>query len=108
MCTTIHKKPILCLTKYPLMAFKIAPDKWKHFYVGIGMGAVLQLACAWVLPGLTMATIAAFILVVAISYGFELYSLYTGHGHYEVKDAIAGIIGGVLGMAPVFAIQYFR
>jgi hypothetical protein len=42
--------------------------------------------------------------VVAISYGFELYSKYTGHGHYEVMDAVAAIIGGVLGMGVVVGI----
>lgn len=78
---------------------KIAPDKWKHFYVGIVMGAVLEVAALLVFPGqLQQASLAALLLVVAISYGFELFSLITGKGHYDVMDAVASIIGGILGM----------
>lgn len=78
---------------------KIAPDKWKHFFVGIGMGLVLQAVGIWLLPTHTVvASALAFGVVVIISYGFELYSKFTGHGHYEVMDAVAAIIGGVLGM----------
>jgi len=81
---------------------RIAPDKWKHFFVGLVMGAVVQLAGNWLLPThLVIATLLAFAVVVAISYGFELYSKFTGHGHYEVMDAVAAIIGGLLGMAAV-------
>ncbi|HTL09149.1 MAG TPA: hypothetical protein VL307_12850 [Chitinophagaceae bacterium] len=79
---------------------KIAADKWKHFYVGIAMGVVLQGAASWLLPGrLYLATTLAFVVVVGISYGFELFSKFTGKGHYEVMDAVAAIIGGVIGMA---------
>lgn len=82
---------------------KIAPDKWKHFYVGIVMGAVLEVAALLVFPGrVEVAALAAFLSVVAISYGFELFSLITGKGHYDVMDAVAGIIGGVLGMLAVY------
>lgn len=81
---------------------RIAPDKWKHFFVGLVMGAVVQLAGNWLLPThLVIATLLAFAIVVAISYGFELYSKFTGHGHYELMDAVAAIIGGLLGMAAV-------
>ena len=79
---------------------KIAPDKWKHFWVGIPMGVVLQ-AIAWYLYPPLMYLLA-FLGVCAISYGFELISLVTGKGHHDVKDAIASIIGGIIGMA-VFA-----
>ena len=54
---------------------------------------------------LYVATTISFIIVVAISYGFELYSKYIGHGHYEVMDAVAAIIGGVLGMGVVVGIE---
>ncbi|MCK7559817.1 hypothetical protein MKQ70_34710 [Chitinophaga sedimenti] len=84
---------------------KIAPDKWRHFYVGIAMGAVLQMGAGWLLPGALLATIAAFVASFVISYGFELYSLYTGHGHYEFMDAVASMIGAVCGMAPIFLYQ---
>jgi glycopeptide antibiotics resistance protein len=81
------------------MIKRIAPDKWKHFFVGILMGAVLQVAAQVVFPGRTsMATLAAFTLVVAVSYGFELLSLITGRGHYDIMDAVASIIGGLAGM----------
>ncbi|MEO6071303.1 MAG: hypothetical protein ABIN57_03070 [Chitinophagaceae bacterium] len=86
------------------MLKKIAPDKWKHFYVGILMGAILQAFAMFLLrPHLQLATALTFIAVAGISYGFELFSLVTGHGHYDVKDAIASVVGGVVGMA----ISYF-
>ena len=63
------------------------------------MGAVLQLAGYWLLAGhIYWATAIAFAIVVAVSYGFELFSKFTGRGHYEILDAVAAIIGGVLGM----------
>lgn len=78
---------------------KIEKDKWKHFYVGIAMGLLFQWAGWYFLPNhFLLTTIAAFVIVVAISYGFELFSLVTGKGHYEVMDAVAAIIGGVIGM----------
>jgi len=78
---------------------KIAPDKWRHFFVGIGMGIFLQLTGLWLLPSHSgWATVLAFILVVCISYGFELFSKFTGRGVYELMDALASIAGGALGM----------
>ncbi len=77
---------------------KIAPDKWRHFYTGIPMGVVLLLTSYWLLPELQWATLAAFIMVIAISYGFELFSLITKIGHYDFYDAVASVIGGVLGI----------
>jgi hypothetical protein len=63
------------------------------------MGAVLQLAGYWLLAGhIYWATAIAFAIVVVVSYGFELFSKFTGRGHYEIWDAVAAIIGGVLGM----------
>jgi hypothetical protein len=88
------------------MLKKIAPDKWKHFFVGIGMGIVLQAFASFLLKDhLIIASIIAFTLILIISYGFELFSKYTGIGHYDFVDAIAGAIGGVLGMGGVLAIQ---
>lgn len=85
---------------------RIAPDKWKHFFAGILMGAVLQAAGWWLLPGhVLMGSVLVFIIVVAVSYGFELYSKITGHGHYDVMDAVASAIGGVVGMGGVLAVQ---
>ena len=85
---------------------KIAPDKWKHFFVGILMGLVLQAAGWWLLPAqVLMASIAALTIIIVVSYGFELYSKITGHGHYEVMDAVASVIGGLLGMGAILAWQ---
>ncbi|MCW3467864.1 hypothetical protein [Chitinophaga nivalis] len=81
------------------MRYKIAPDKWKHFFVGIAMGAVLE-SIAWgIWPAYPVwASGAVFLIVLGVSYGFELFSLVTGIGHYDVMDAVASIIGGILGM----------
>lgn len=85
---------------------KIAPDKWKHFFAGIAMGVLVQAAGWWLLPGqVVLATILALVIVVAVSYGFELYSRITGHGHYDIMDAVASIIGGLLGMGAALAVQ---
>lgn len=75
--------------------------------MGIAMGVVLQALAVWIEPEkLTMATIGVFIIVVGISYGFELFSKLTGKGHYEILDAIAAIIGGTLGMGLVLLIWF--
>lgn len=85
---------------------KIAPDKWKHFYVGIGMGAILQAFLLFLLKDhFWYATALAFLLVVLISYGFELLSLIAKRGHYDVADAVAGAVGGLLGMAVVIIVR---
>ena len=79
---------------------KIAPDKQKHFFVGILMGAVLQAVAMYIMPQhYALSILSAFILVILLSYGFELFSLITKKGHYEVLDAVAGIIGGAVGMS---------
>ncbi|MBD0293763.1 MAG: hypothetical protein ICV84_00975 [Flavisolibacter sp.] len=81
---------------------KIAPDKWRHFWAGIILGAVLQALLWWWLPThLIVVIITAFVMVIAISYGFEVFSKVTGRGHYDVMDAVASIIGGVAGITVV-------
>ncbi len=98
----IFTPKLLCL-------IKIAPDKRKHFFVGIVMGAVLQLLASHLLPEHFVLGIAVtFVLVIAISYGFEVLSLITGKGHYEILDAIAAIIGGVIGMGVILLFQYLH
>ena len=85
---------------------KIAPDKRKHFFVGILMGAVLQLSALYVMPQhYALAVVATFIAVVFISYGFELFSLVTKKGHYDVLDAVASILGGSAGMIVILVLQ---
>ncbi|HYF31243.1 MAG TPA: hypothetical protein VD993_09000 [Chitinophagaceae bacterium] len=88
------------------MARKIQPDKWRHFFAGIVMGVVLQALGWWLLPmQLVMATLLAFVLVIVISYGFELFSKITGHGYHEIMDAVASVIGGVAGIGIILFFQ---
>lgn len=87
---------------------KIAKDKWKHFYVGILMGGVLQ----WFFRSFLhvrfgLSILFAIILSIIIAYGFELFSKITGKGHYEVMDAVAAVIGAVLGIGTVLLLQLF-
>ncbi len=78
---------------------RIAKDKWKHFFVGIAMGLLFQSLAGYFFPTQKLFyAVAVFLLIAAISYGFELYSKFTGHGHYEVMDAVASVAGGILGM----------
>ena len=88
------------------MLKKIGRDKWKHFFVGIVLGAILQTLCWYFFPANHLISIgAAFILLFAICYGFELFSLITGFGHYEFMDVVAGTIGGALGILFVLVIK---
>jgi hypothetical protein len=85
---------------------KIAPDKWKHFYVGILMGAVLQGLGWWLLPGqIGLSVVIVLAIVIIVSYGFELFSLVTGMGRYDFMDAVASVIGGSLGMGAVLLLS---
>lgn len=79
---------------------KIAADKWKHFYVGIVLGILLHAgAIYFLLLSPVAAFFVALIAVIIIGYGFELFSLVTGWGHYDVMDAVATVIGGLPGIA---------
>jgi hypothetical protein len=82
---------------------RIARDKWRHFNVGIIMGAFLEAFGWWLWPANPgWISLAVFLIVVAISYGFELFSKITGKGRYDFLDAVASVIGGVIGMAAAF------
>ena len=88
---------------------KLEPDKKKHFWVGMLMGAIFHILVIFFLPqNFWLSILITFILIVALCYGFELFSLITKLGHYEVMDAIAGIIGGVIGMGVILLLQYIR
>ena len=76
----------------------IAADKWKHFLTGIVMGIMLQAAGLYFLPDSRWTWLLVLLLVVAISYGFELFSRISGKGHHDVMDAVASTAGGILGM----------
>ena len=82
------------------MAYHIAPDKKKHFYVGIPLGFILYwMAALYFVSESYTAAIACFIALVVICYGFEIFSWVTGKGHGDHIDAVAGIAGGIIGMA---------
>lgn len=84
------------------MLKKVTRDKWIHFFGGIAMGLLLQVAIWYLLPMRpVLATGISFSIVVAVSYGFELFSLVTGKGHYEFMDAVAALIGGIIGIGLV-------
>lgn len=84
---------------------QIGRDKWKHLWVGAALGLIFQAIGDWLLPGHVPAVAVGNVLsVFIIAYGFELYSKFTGHGHYEVLDAVASVIGGVVGMVVVFLV----
>ena len=79
---------------------KIAPDKWKHFFVGIALGLLIRLFFIYLFPVHPfLNTGLSVLLLFAICYGFELFSLITGRGHYEVMDFVAGAFGGLIGIA---------
>ena len=85
---------------------KIQPDKWKHFFAGIVLGLlVLSFLLFLMNDQLILAFFLSLGLVIAVSYGFELFSKITGKGHHDIIDAIASIIGGVIGMALTLAIH---
>ena len=70
------------------------------------MGGFLQAVIFWLLPGSFMtATIIVVLMIVVISYGFELFSKFSGLGHYDIYDAIASVIGGVIGQSVTAVIQ---
>lgn len=88
---------------------KIAPDKKKHFWVGMLMGAIFRIFTLYLFPqNYLLGIVITFILIVALCYGFELFSLITKIGHYEILDAVAGIIGGSIGMGIILLIEYFN
>ena len=90
------------------MFSKIKADKWRHFIAGIPMGAILQALSSFFLQGdIVLATVIAFVIVLFISYGFELFSKITGLGHYDVMDAVVSAVGGVLGMCLSLLAQFY-
>jgi len=89
------------------MLRRIKKDKWKHFFVGIGLGVLLEWVAIHFFPAWHwMASFLVFGLLLAICYGFEIASLVFKRGHYDVMDAVAGIIGGVIGMAVMIAVSF--
>ena len=87
---------------------KITRDKWKHFFVGIAIGGILQAFFTFLLDGHPgYSQLLSVIFSFAIGYGFELFSKFTGKGHYEFMDAVAVLVGAIPGIAIVYLIQLF-
>ncbi|MEJ7586845.1 MAG: hypothetical protein WKI04_04720 [Ferruginibacter sp.] len=83
-----------------IMPYKIDKDKKKHFWVGIPLGMLLQFVTLYVFPAQHALSIGiTMVLLIAGCYAFELFSLVTRKGHAEHLDAIAGIVGGMAGIA---------
>lgn len=77
----------------------IKKDKWKHFIVGVCMGLLFEALALHFFPASRWTgSFIVFGVVVLICYGFELASLVFKRGRYEVMDAVAGVIGAVVGM----------
>lgn len=74
-------------------------DKWKHLLVCIPLGVTLQAGSMHVVPDRPLLAIfLAFSLMVFVAYMFEIFSLITDLGYYEMLDALASILGGILGI----------
>lgn len=86
-----------------------ARDKWVHFITGIPMGIILQLLAMYYFS-LDAATTAVlvFFMVALISYGFELISLVTKKGKYDLYDAVASTAGATLGIVFILILQYYK
>jgi len=79
---------------------RIGPDKWKHFWVGAIIALILHiLAVNLLFLSPMVGVVVAFLGVAAIGYGWELLSLLSGWGHYDLKDAVATSIGSLPGVA---------
>ncbi|MGN6511677.1 MAG: hypothetical protein ACTHLD_19590 [Chitinophaga sp.] len=73
--------------------------------MGIPIGSITQIFADYIAPGRMLASGTLALLAVAgVGYGFELFSKISGKGHHELMDAIATILGGVIGIAVTMAI----
>ena len=78
---------------------KIARDKQKHILVGILMGVLFPIVGLWMWPrDIFLSVMISLAVVVVVGFGFEFYSLISGHGHAEWMDAIATLAGGLIGL----------
>lgn len=73
------------------------------------MGIVLQAFLLFLIPAhLILTAVIAFALIIVVSYGFELASKLTRRGVYDVMDAVASVLGGLVGMlAPLLYKTHF-
>ena len=76
---------------------KIGKDKQKHFYVGFILATGFHLLFQYLFGiSLSYSIFLNLLLIFCIAYAFELFSKYSGHGHYEMNDVWATLLGGVL------------
>ncbi len=74
-------------------------DKWKHFFIGIPLGSGLLYGSQFAVPeNHFLSGFLALSLLFFFCFMFEVFSLISDLGFYELMDAIAGVIGGILGM----------
>ena len=83
-----------------------AMDKGKNFMTGIAIGVATQ-AFLWMIlpPQIKLVTLVSLIAVMVLNYGFDVYAKRK-KGNYEVLDAAAGTIGGVIGMTLILLLQF--
>ena len=88
------------------MLNNLAIDKWKNFMTGIAIGVLTQ-AFLWMIlpPQIKLVTLVSLIAVMVLNYGFDVYAKRK-KGNYEVLDAAAGTIGGVIGMTLILLLQF--
>jgi hypothetical protein len=86
---------------------RIPADKWRHFEVGCEMALLFQFLLQVLFPHYIIIDCTVTLVVICIvGYGFELYSLVSGNGHYELMDAVAVLAGGVVGLAAAFVLHF--
>ena len=88
------------------MLNNFAMDKWKHFITGIAIGVAMQV-CLWLVlpPQIKLVTLISLISLMVLNYGFDVHAKRK-KGNYEVLDAAAGTIGGVIGMTVILLLQF--
>ncbi len=88
------------------MLNNLAMDKWKNFMTGIAIGVATQ-ASLWMIlpPQIKLVTLVSLIAVMVLNYGFDVYAKRK-KGNYEVLDAAAGTIGGVIGITLILLLQF--
>lgn len=71
------------------------------------MGLILQFISWKMFNGnFWTSVIITSVIIIVISYGFELFSKLTGKGTYDFMDAVASVIGGVIGMLLALPLQW--
>lgn len=72
------------------------------------LGIILQSGSLYIFPShFLWATALSFLVLLAGCYAFELFSLVTGKGHYELLDIVAGMFGGAIGIGAVLLFWYY-